>query len=668
METTRKTKTFAKSAARALAFAAIACSALVCRAASKEIIIGGLKWCYSINEGKATIDNAPRTVNGPLRVPSMIKKCPVEHIGSYAFYKCGKLTAVTIPASVKSIGKMAFAQCPALSKVVFAGDKLPYIAGDAFSDCHNLKDVPGKEASRHDAARDQHQSAQKPGAAPAGPGAPAGDYGDKYMVIDLSGGSDAESYPVSWLDAAPEGGWGDEYKTSKLVLRRIPSGSFMMGSPDDECGHTHYERRRRVTISRPFYIGIFEITQAQYKYITAKPGTSTYKGATRPVSNISWETIRGNRYDYGWPATQEVDPSTFVGKLRARTGLKTFDLPTEAQWEYACRASTSSALNNGKEVDDVFKCPGMDEIGRYAANGGKPSSEALREGNGTTMGTAPAGSYKPNMWGLYDMHGNVSEWCLDKWLSIFSDSKDNEVDPLGGTYDNPDAMRVVKGGCCSQTAKWCRSASRDSQSPRTDYQLTGFRVCCEIDEHNTAAKSKTSHGESRHSSKLTGLHLSIGQPKTIKRRGEGTTYQGIVYSDSTKATFSVSEYKGKIGGNISRGGSANVVLEAYFITKRIEDGAPEEIESTKIIGNYTFDDRSPKQYNFEFSSPEVKESKYTSSYSGYSRGYKQTDRAGTRYLGVIVRAIVDEKVEKVVSVPSNPKWTAAGKKEVVTLD
>ena len=112
-----------------------------------------------------------------------------------------------------------------------------------------------------------------------------------YMVVDLSGGVDALSYPVSYLSSVPEGGWGDEYKTTKLVLRLIPSGSFMMGSPSDENGRGSYEDLHGVVLTKPFYIGVFEVTQKQYQLVMgATP--SNYKGDARPVERVSYNDIR----------------------------------------------------------------------------------------------------------------------------------------------------------------------------------------------------------------------------------------------------------------------------------------------------------------------------------------------------------------------------------------
>ncbi len=300
-----------------------------------------------------------------------------------------------------------------------------------------------------------------------------------YMVIDLSGGVDAETYPVSYLTAVPEGGWTDEYKTTKLVLRLIPPGTFMMGSPTDELGHNWWDEERacetlhQVTLTKPFYIGVFEVTQKQYELVVgAKP--SGYKGDARPVERVSYDMIRGTLNGAMWPKQNQVDESTFMGKLRSKTNAL-FDLPTEAQWEYACRAGTSTALNSGKNLTKTGTCPNMAEVGRYYMN----TSDGK---GGYTSAHTTVGSYMPNAWGLYDMHGNVAEFCLD-WWAVFS--KMSVTDPNGV---NSGSGRVVRGGSWDNDyygghAASCRSAYRGgpytgSPAPTSTCNYYGFRLVC----------------------------------------------------------------------------------------------------------------------------------------------------------------------------------------------
>lgn len=276
---------------------------------------------------------------------------------------------------------------------------------------------------------------------------PAGD----YLVIDLSAGPSASSYPVSYLSAIPPGGWTDEYKTTKLVLRRIPAGTFTMGSPAGEQGRYSVEAQRQVTLTKDFYIGVFQVTQKQWErvmgYWPSYFNNVTYRDS-RPLEQRSWNDIRGGT----WPGGQAAS-GTFMQRISDRTGLS-FDLPTEAQWEYACRAGTTTALNSGKNLTNTGSCPNMSEVGRYWFNGGSGFSQ----GGSTAVGTAKVGSYVPNAWGLYDMHGNVWEWCLD-WYAA---SPQGTIDPVGAASGS---NRVRRGGGCYSNARYCRSATRRSVTP-----------------------------------------------------------------------------------------------------------------------------------------------------------------------------------------------------------
>ena len=297
-------------------------------------------------------------------------------------------------------------------------------------------------------------------------GKPAGKQ-DLYMVIDLSRGTKAaKGYPITYLADVPKGGWGDEYKTDKLVMRRIEPGTFTMGSPQDELGRKGDETQHEVTLTKPFYIGVFEMTQRQWERVMgdwpSHFSNERYRDG-RPVEKVSYNDIRGAVNGANWPGTNSVDAASFMGRLRARTG-QMFDLPTEAQWEYACRAGTETALNTGKNLTDKEMCPNMAEAGRYKGNSG----DGAQNGD-AKVGTAEAGSYPPNAWGLYDLHGNVWEWCLD-WRGNYSGT---ESDPKGAVSGS---SRVFRGGGWYNFASVCRSASRNSSFPVNRFYYLGFRA------------------------------------------------------------------------------------------------------------------------------------------------------------------------------------------------
>ena len=291
---------------------------------------------------------------------------------------------------------------------------------------------------------------------------------DVYLVIDLSGGSEASSYSVSTLPDVPAGGWTEEHRTTKLVLRRIPAGTFTMGSPTDELGMRFDETQHQVTLTRDFYIGVFEVTQEQwYRVMGDWPSllTNVSYRASRPVERVSYNDIRGSSAGAGWPGSSAVDAGSFLGRLRSKTGLTRLDLPTEAQWEYACRAGTTTALNSGKNLTDLEDCPNMAEVGRYSYNGGR----GFTSGGDTTVGSARVGSYLANGWGLYDMHGNVWEWCLD-WYGTYPGTVVDPLGPASGSH------RVFRGGSWGDLAQFCRSAIRYHSTPSDRYYYVGFRL------------------------------------------------------------------------------------------------------------------------------------------------------------------------------------------------
>ena len=264
-----------------------------------------------------------------------------------------------------------------------------------------------------------------------------------YCVIDLSAGSSASSYPVTYLAEPPSGGFNvDAYKTTKLVLRRIDPGTFMM------CGQ--YE----TILTKPYYVGIFEMTQKQYQLVTGS-NPSQYKGDMRPVENLDYETVR----PLNWTESITPESTCLIGKLRKRTNIQ-FDLPTEAEWEYACRAGTTSDFNNGGNAEADMKL-----LGRYSGN--------RNDGKGGYSEHTKVGSYSPNAWGLYDMHGNVWEWCLD-WVDW--DLENSQTDPIGpssGSY------KRKRGGSFTYAFSRCSSSNSRDSGMRAIFD-NSFRLVCRI--------------------------------------------------------------------------------------------------------------------------------------------------------------------------------------------
>ena len=257
-----------------------------------------------------------------------------------------------------------------------------------------------------------------------------------YMVIDLS--SEAKSgmyFPVSYLTAIPNEGWTDEYKTTKLVLRRISAGKDPLG---------------RYALTKDFYAGIFEVTRRQWELVTGQ--RKTVGGDTIAMGNISYVDIRGETIGSEWPTSSEVDTTNFIGVLRTRTGLSRFDLPTEQQWEYACRAGTTTGFNTGRDDETGYKVAGWCS---YYDN----------------KGPYPVGEKLPNAWGLYDMHGNVSEWCLDWFGSGEISTETDSKGPTSGT------SRVLKGGYSGGLSyEDCFSSARSQGGVEENNEGFGFRL------------------------------------------------------------------------------------------------------------------------------------------------------------------------------------------------
>ncbi len=295
----------------------------------------------------------------------------------------------------------------------------------------------------------------------------------EYLVVDLSEGSNASNYPICYTNDAPNLA-ENVCRTTELWLRRIPAGSFMMGS-SKELGRFYNETQHKVTLTQDYYIGIFPCTQRQYALVTGDNPSHFNEDECCPVECVSYDTLRGRKLGSKWPNKFEVDRDSFFGLLQARTELL-LDLPTEAEWEYACRANTKTALNNGKNLTSGDG--GYNGIFTAAYGGWQPNIDRSRlimddavgwycKNSGDT--THPVGKGLPNDWGLYDMLGNVWEWCLD-WYGNYQQPNLDPVGAISGT------MRVSRGGCWNNSAEFCRAASRGTNWAREESECIGFRI------------------------------------------------------------------------------------------------------------------------------------------------------------------------------------------------
>jgi formylglycine-generating enzyme required for sulfatase activity len=229
--------------------------------------------------------------------------------------------------------------------------------------------------------------------------------------------------------------------TMEFVL--IPRGAFQMGSFMEAAGDADETPRHQVTLTQPFFLGKYEVTQEQWTRLMGS-NPSRFKGAKRPVDTVSWN-----------------DCQRFLEKLHAKTG-RTFTLPTEAQWEYACRAGTDLRWNIGDQPTS------FGEHAWFIQNSGKT--------------THPVGEKKPNAWGIHDLYGNLGEWCADWYANPYP--KGDAVDPQGPPAGQ---SKVIRGGAWGDDPINARSAYRNANGPDGAHDGIGFR-CVMVVETPREAK------------------------------------------------------------------------------------------------------------------------------------------------------------------------------------
>ncbi len=229
--------------------------------------------------------------------------------------------------------------------------------------------------------------------------------------------------------------------TISLDLVLIPGGKFMMG---DNTHHPDEQPIRQVTLS-PFYMGKYPVTQAQYRQIMGD-NLGSGSGADDPVEKISWD-----------------DAIAFCTKLSQTTG-KQYSLPSESQWEYACRAQTTTAFHFGDTITPDL----VNYNGEYPYNGAPVGQNRDR--------STPVGSFPANAFGLYDMHGNVWEWCLDRYQPNYLTAPVDGSAVVDASESASSAKRVMRGGSWDYVAKGCRSAVRSSMDASLRINGCGFRV------------------------------------------------------------------------------------------------------------------------------------------------------------------------------------------------
>jgi formylglycine-generating enzyme required for sulfatase activity len=240
-----------------------------------------------------------------------------------------------------------------------------------------------------------------------------------------------------------------------LTMVKIPAGSFRMGSPEDEPERLEREGPQHEVTLGSFFMAQTPITQAQWRAVAGwqklerdlKPDPSTFKGANRPVEQVSW-----------------FDAREFCRRLNQCTGQR-YGLPSEAQWEYACRAGSTTTFHCGATLTP--------ELANYDGNhvyGNGPKGTYRKQ-------TIDVASFSANGWGLHDMHGNVREWCEDHWHNSYKSTPTDGSAWLNLKAKN-DETRLLRGGAWNDFPRRCRSACRYINLPFFAFNFIGFRVCC----------------------------------------------------------------------------------------------------------------------------------------------------------------------------------------------
>lgn len=230
-----------------------------------------------------------------------------------------------------------------------------------------------------------------------------------------------------------------------LALVFVPGGAFMMGSPRGQ-GADDERPQHRVNVA-PFWMGQGPVTQAQWEAVMGRPARCRFQGAGLPVDSVSWRQAR-----------------RFCERLSSRTG-RPYWLPSEARWEYACRAGTTGPFSCGETLTSAVANYNGEFVFRSEPRG------VYRHV------TTPASTFPPNAFGLWDLHGNIWEWCADAWHANYAGAPPgDQAWEAGGEK----GQRVARGGCWHDTPDVCRSAARLRYAEDEGDELVGFRVVCDL--------------------------------------------------------------------------------------------------------------------------------------------------------------------------------------------
>ena len=311
-----------------------------------------------------------------------------------------------------------------------------------------------------------------------------------WLVIGLDAQNDVRLYADPSF--VPYGTGSNFYKTDAILMRKIPAAGVVWrkGTPEGEDKDRHpNEVPHMVMLTADYYMGVYELTQGQLvKFHGSNPSKfcNEVDSPMRPAEKLSMKSLRGmNDEDDAdencWPADgyEGVSETCIIKSLRERCGLPQIDLPTEAQWEYACRAGTDSAFNDGGEASSTV----MTRLGWYISNSATNMTPDVTASNQTHV----VGLKKPNAWGLYDMHGNVAEMCIERLVNylhidrLLANGYTNgvvTVDPIGLEADQVSNRHAIitRGGRYDTPLTYCRSGARAAATYDNYFDYNGCRL------------------------------------------------------------------------------------------------------------------------------------------------------------------------------------------------
>ena len=480
------------------------------------VVANGMRWYGETNASGGVTVTGLESAAGDFTIPETLDGLPVTAVGADAFAGASNLTGLTVADGVTDIGDRAFADCGALTNV-WLGTGIGSVGAGAFEGCTNLATVwvPVEQAGTGllDAAElpegceIRYYGTQmvtfEAGAGTCPTATNAYVVGEPYGWLPVAewdslhefegwraanGGVVTTNSIVTWearrllvaqwktprgvfITEQPEGRTvqpGESVTFSVGVRNQAgyrvhlgannevgmlfcPAGTFEMGSPESELGRGDNETRHTVILTQDFWLGKYEITQKQWE--DGVMGTSPWDrdGSDLPADSVSWRDVE-------YFCLRLTADEKSAGRLPEGY---VYAAPTEAQWEYACRAGTTNALASGEELSDAVSCPEMDQVGWYKSN--------------SVAQTHVVGTIWTNAWGFCDMHGNVSEWCWDWYQAAYPTG--TVVNPAGpgmtpgGRYD-----RVLRGGNWDSEAHKCRSAARGYNQPSHALSQYGFRL------------------------------------------------------------------------------------------------------------------------------------------------------------------------------------------------